>query len=677
MLSLLALLLMSSDAGGSAPGSASTAEDSGCRVAITPENAQLVYESFKGATAGDGCKLEGVTTAQFELVTRWRRASGARVAVRVFPGPCAEQRGKDALRLQWKGDEPLRAACPATHTRVTELLASHGFGAVSFVDARGPRQVAPASGRWDHRAAAETATRYQRAAWRLHEALAPPRQLVAFGVGLLAAGLALLGVRRWRRSWWNASRIGAWVAVATAVGGAAAFVVVVADASGKSCLSPMDLSWLVSARTEHLELIKLRPAFLIELRLLFPLAGLDAGNWAWLSLALHAGNSVLLFVLARTLQLPTPWAAVAALLSFGCPAVAGAFSAEYWLELWLTSAYLIVAIAYLRRAAAPSRRSWGIWLLLEVSAVFWGLGNKESFVVYLGLPLALELVGATEREAKPLRQRMRAIARRLSPHLILLPLVLVHALPRILSSTTHPMPRRYDPGSLFEQVTGLFGMVGGGLGSAALPATWVGALLTAGLVLAAAWRGPQATARRFGAVFALTATLPMAPLAGRLLPGYLVQPWPGLVLCLVATAAASRSGLAHAAVVAWTMALAGSNVPRDLQQDCLIPRSVAAQASSVDDATCRETQPHWQVEAAWVRAIDAGLRRKQIHAGAQPLERSVSDLWREYEKLTTRNVDFERCATNAFVVLRQLLQVRCSHPRGQVVLAEPPAPPAR
>ncbi len=677
MLSLLALLLVSSAGWGSPPAAADSAGGSDCHVALTPENAQLAYESFQGASASDGCELEGVTTSQFELLARWRRASGAPIEVRVLPGSCAAQAGNAALRLRWEGDQPLRAACPETYARVARLLASRGYGSVAFVDARGPRQVAPASDRWSHRAAATTATHYHGVTWRLAEALAPIRQLSALGVGLWVALLALLGIRRWRPQWWTTSAVGTWLALAVAVGSAAAFVTVVADAATKHCLSPMDVSWLVSARTDHLELISLRPAFLIELRVLARLAGLNAGSWTWLSLVVHAGNALLLFVLARSLQLSRPWAGVAALLYFGCPAIVGAFSTEYLLELWLTSAYLVVSIAYLRRGAARSRRSWGLWLVLEVAAVFWGLGNKESFIVYLGLLLGLELVGATDSAGKPLRLRARAIALRMTPHLALLPLVLAHALPRIFSATTHPIPRSYGPGSMFEQVASLFGMVGGGLGSAALPALWMGALLAAGLLLGTAWRGPQATARRFGALFALTATLPMAPLAGRLLPGYVTQPWPGLVLCLVAAAAGSRSRLAHAAVVVWMLLLAGADTPRDLRHACLIPRSVVSQASAVDDATCREAEPLWQVDAAWVRAIDAGLRRKQVRAGTEPPERPMTDLWQEYQQQTAGNVDLERCATNAFVVLRQLLRLRCDHARGRVRLAQPSESAAR
>ena len=115
------MLLGASTARAAGPGPAGSADLPACRVAITPDNARLVYESLQGAQADDGCSVEGVTTRQFELVARWRRATGKPIEVRFIPGTCTSQRNRAGLRLEWAGDRGLRAACPATHARVARL----------------------------------------------------------------------------------------------------------------------------------------------------------------------------------------------------------------------------------------------------------------------------------------------------------------------------------------------------------------------------------------------------------------------------------------------------------------------------------------------------------------------------------------------------------------------------
>ena len=60
----LEVLLWCCTAWGSPPAPADSTGKSDCRVALTPENAQLAYDAFKGASAGDGCELEAVTTEQ-------------------------------------------------------------------------------------------------------------------------------------------------------------------------------------------------------------------------------------------------------------------------------------------------------------------------------------------------------------------------------------------------------------------------------------------------------------------------------------------------------------------------------------------------------------------------------------------------------------------------------------
>lgn len=441
----------------------------------------------------------------------------------------------------------------------------------------------------------------------LHRSLALAVATLGF-VALLVVGRALRGRRET-----GLLRPGD-LSLCLALAGTVAFVAfVVPTFAREAFFVGVDVDWIASGIRRSL-IVEDRIAAVREVAALYRLgADLDPARWAWAVLIMHFLNGALLFALARRLEVSARQAAVVALGFVANPAMVTSLAPSYVCEVGLLSAYLGVCIAYLERARAHTPRRALAWLFVEVLLFLIGCGNKESFLVYPALLVALE---ATVLYREPAAEGPWAHpVRRLAPHLVLFALGSVVLVPVMVRSNGSLSSLSLNPLDLLEQLLHL-------AGAAAAPPIfqvnrwWAGMAV---LLFAALWtfraRGGS-TVAVFGLAFFVVTSLPMLPLGMRLFPGYLYQPWAGLALCLLGAADRARAG-ERALVTVWMAGLLVSTpaVRTWPVGDYYAPVIEAVRA--LPQATCREPTPTWHIPAALFETFTSGdprLRSRDAHA---------------------------------------------------------------
>ncbi|MBI5538030.1 MAG: hypothetical protein HY898_35240 [Deltaproteobacteria bacterium] len=106
----------------SAPG-----QPDGCNAPITAEQAQAVFESFKAATAEEGCKFEGIKTERSQMKASWSKGGSAVEPVVVVPRACAPGASVGGERFSANPAPGLEQACPATWRAVAEAVRTRPY----------------------------------------------------------------------------------------------------------------------------------------------------------------------------------------------------------------------------------------------------------------------------------------------------------------------------------------------------------------------------------------------------------------------------------------------------------------------------------------------------------------------------------------------------------------------
>ena len=389
------------------------------------------------------------------------------------------------------------------------------------------------------------------------------------------------------------------VLLGLAVAGAARFVAeVVPTFAREAYFVGVDVDWIDAAVRQSLVLAD-RVVAVREVAALYYLgAGLDPARWAWSVLALHLLNGALLFALARQLSLGARAAAVVAAGFVANPAMVTSLAPSYVCEVRLLTGYLGVCVAYLARARARTPRVAAAWLGVEVCLFFVGCGNKESFLVYPALLVALE--GTALRRPLPGAARPWS---RLWPHLALCLLGAVALVPFMAREAGYlvgPAFRFTTPVDQLQQIAEaslaptLFGV-----------ARWSG-LAALALVVLRAVRARAEPPAVFGLAFFLVAALPMLSFERRLFPGYLYPPWAGLALCLLSVAAGEARTAERALVAVWLASLLVSDpAVRTWPQGEYYPPALAALRALPPDA-CLAPTPTWSVPPAVLEQFVTG-----------------------------------------------------------------------
>jgi len=538
-----------------------------CKSGISRENTRAVLSRF-GAPTSDGCLLHGVRGEKYRIVLDWGTPRDF-VTVVLEPEACAMAPTIEGQQLSATMPPVFSEVCPQASAFLRDTLSTTTFGPMvplrTFMADLGSER--PLFGKW------------------------PLRAVVMLGFALLV----LLLRRRWR-----AVDLG----IAMSAGGVASLLIVVLPTqAAHACHDIIDLSWLQLALDVSGPGITPRSWVSLELWPLFAISGIDPTGWPWAILPVHLVNGALLGVLARQLGLSRSWSVVVGLVFVASPAIVQAFAPSTLLEVWLLTAYLAVCIAYLRRARASTPRAvWG-WLAAEASAVWLGVGNKESFICYLGLLLVIEV--AVILPASNSARRARGCAWRIGPHVLLVGAML----PFLLGpACRHGHTVSLELSSLLRQLTGL-------LGHAAFPdsfsdAAQGGVLVIFMLALCGVWS--RGVVVWVGVAAALVVASPMLPLAERLLPPYIYQVWAFVALALVAGARAPRSRW-RGVFLLWPLLLFVFPPQRLPPDPCMVDAGIVRE---LEQMSCIGPAPVWRVpQATWERWVAARERTPERRDG--------------------------------------------------------------
>jgi Dolichyl-phosphate-mannose-protein mannosyltransferase len=590
---------------------------SACPYNISPETAQRVFEATKATSPLDGCTLKTVETKAWYTEVQLAGHDGEHLSARIVPVGCQrEGLSGDEFTLLPAG--PLRVSCPKTHAVLVDLVGESKIG----------KAVEPSS---------------------LTAPVAPPLPLLPrLAIGAAAALLAfaaLTAVRR-RRSSQNSAKCTRQLPVsnvylAVCLGGVAAFIsYVVPSVAAKACLQPMDFAWLVNGLTHPLRGFgSVRPLAVTEARLLFELVGVHPGHWVWALAGLHLVNAGLLVWLSKAVGLVRPYPWIAGMLFFASPALTGALGVEYLLEAATVSAWLLLCGSYLARAHAASRRDWTTWLVVELSAVVLGVGNKESFVIYPLVLLGLELAVRPGGNQTDLRSRLVSSLRRLAPHAIMFPVAALIAVPQVLSSG-HKTPVSLSPGVVVQKLSDLVGASAGAGVAVWIPVSIAGAAIVGLAIGMSVTRPRQASAVRAGTLLMLTMSLPMLVLPDRLFPGYLLHVWPGAVIAAVALLQQSRSAIPRLLLASWMLTVLFASPVVTLPQPCLVTDAVLDELNSVD-ARCGAKPPTWNASPELFEAAELEFRAIDPARPSSEVTEIVTTTFADFFRLWCKNPDAE------------------------------------
>ena len=590
---------------------------SACPYNISPETAQRVFEATKATSPADGCKLKTVETKGWYTEVQLAGPDGEHLRARIVPVGCQrEGLSGDEFTLLPAG--PLRVACPKTHAVLVELVGESKIGKAVEPSAL-PARVAP-------------------------PLPLLPRLAIGAAVALLAfAALTAIQRRKTPRDRAKSSRPFpvSNVYLALCLGGVAAFVAyVLPSVAAKACLQPMDLAWLADGLTNPLRGFgSVRPLAVTEARLLFELVGVHPGHWVWLLAGLHLINAGLLVWLSKAIGLVRPYPWIAGLLFFASPALTGAFGVEYLLEAATVSAWLLLCATYLARVHSASRRDWTKWLVVELSAVVLGVGNKESFVIYPLMLIGLELAVRPGANQEDPRSRLMSSLRRLAPHAVMFPVAALIAIPQVLSSG-HKTPVSLSPAVVVQKLSDLVGASAGAGLAAWIPVSIAGAAIV-GLAIGMSMTRPrQASPVRAGTLLMLTMSLPMLVLPGRLFPGYLLHMWPGAVIAAVALLQQSRSAMPRFLIVSWMLTVLFASPVVTLPQPCFITDAVLDELNSVN-ARCGAKPPTWNVSPELFEAAELEFRAVDPARPSSEVTEIVTTTFADFFRLWCRNTEAE------------------------------------
>ena len=553
-----------------------------CQAAVTPAQAQGLYDALQALPKEPACELGDLSTDLNHVQLTWTHQGQPGTPLRI-DASCGQ------LQNPWQlQDAPaLRLACPRTWAAIQGLLQAPVRAGQAGVQVEAAAQLR-------HAVASVPTT------W--------PRALLVLGVAL---GLLLLVVLRRRvRSGSFAAPDWQDVALALCLGGLAAFALAVLDAARAACLGPGDLAWALRGLDLY-GLLLHRPLLALEASWTLRLADLDPGRALGLLAGVHVLNGVLLGLFARQLGLSRPWALVAALLLVACPPLTDAMAPNSACEMVLLSALLTLANAYVlraRAASAPQRR----WLLaLELLAVALGFGNKESFLLYIGLLAALEWLVLTP-------PNLRTALRRLAPHLLLMPVLLLAGLPVILANPTLTSQTPRTPLGMLGQLAHMAGTAAGQALVGPFGPKVAGAVVLTVLALLVAVHRHNRLLRLAILLMLLTA-LPMVVLANRPASAYLYQPWAGLALSAAVLLSVAHRHAVRALAVLWLVLLFAS-VPVPPPTFCVLQADTRAAVAAIAQPVCEKAKPIWEVPLPLRETL---ARRWRSGASLLPLEQDA------------------------------------------------------
>lgn len=106
-----------------------------CTEAISPTNAQKLFDSLKDFRGDDGCVLDTVKTDRDVMQVVWTKNSALQPAAVVQPRSCAPAGAVVGPALALTVPEATAAACTAAVTKLTALIGAETFGGVVRSDA--------------------------------------------------------------------------------------------------------------------------------------------------------------------------------------------------------------------------------------------------------------------------------------------------------------------------------------------------------------------------------------------------------------------------------------------------------------------------------------------------------------------------------------------------------------
>ncbi|MBI5883951.1 MAG: hypothetical protein HZB91_12705 [Elusimicrobia bacterium] len=467
-----------------------------------------------------------------------------------------------------------------------------------------------------------------------------------------------------------------------AAGLAVSFVAQLAAALHKTCLSTIDVACVIQGLEVQWRVrMCCRGWVPVQMSLALPFAGLSASRWGWCVLAVHAANAGLVFALSRLMGLTRQWCAAAALLFFAVPGLAdSSFSPSNLTEFFLLAAFLLVTIAYMRRARAATRLGAGLWLTVELGAVVLGVGNKESFIIYPALLAACEIFLAPGPRQETLAGRAMALAGRLLPHILLLPYVLANTLPWIVDSNIHPFSLDFSPGSILRQCA---------RSSAAVTMPWLAdradpqsppwpALLVPGALGLLAFRGGPAL--RFLALFGLILLAPVAVLGTRFDEPYAYHLWPALAMGTAVALSSTKSAWLSRLACVWLVLLAILWDRGQYAPFCATTPSMTAAVEAVPPEACSGPSPAWaaprklaeehlSLRCRWLAG--AGSAFQEAASCCAIPARDAARRWQCFGGEVPGSASMREEAGSPIGLLRQLLAIRCGRRDPAVRLAGP------
>lgn len=113
----LATLLLATDA------------DAACNEAISPANAQKLFELLKDFKGTDGCALDEVKTERDVMYVGWARAQTKLEPVTVRPKSCSDAKIAGPVFAMTAPPATI-SACPAAVAQMTSLITRETFGGV-------------------------------------------------------------------------------------------------------------------------------------------------------------------------------------------------------------------------------------------------------------------------------------------------------------------------------------------------------------------------------------------------------------------------------------------------------------------------------------------------------------------------------------------------------------------